>query len=111
MTEEELDAIENRANAATPGPWWVMPELCGPEGQGVYESASLGQICEVGDPYPRGLNHPQENMDFIAHTREDVPALVAEVRRLKALLQPMDMRGFTEDEWREIAAAEGWVRQ
>lgn len=86
MTEEELQAIEARAAAATPGPWILMPETCGPDGQEVYESEDLGCICSVGDPYPRGQNHPQENMEFISAARSDVPALVAEVRRLRAEL-------------------------
>lgn len=84
--ELDLDAIEARANAATEGPWMVMPPLCGPDGQGVYQESSLGPVCEVGDPYPRGDNRPQESMDFIAAARTDVPALVAEVRRLRGLL-------------------------
>lgn len=93
MTDDELEAIRARAEEATPGPWIVMPELCGTDGQGVYHAESLGPICEVGDPYPRGDNRPQENMTFIAHAREDIPALladrdelVAEVFRLRALV-------------------------
>lgn len=76
MTPKQLAEVEARAVAASPGPWIVLPELCGPEGQGVYEMDSMGPICEVGDPYPRGNNHPQQNMEFIAAAREDVPALV-----------------------------------
>lgn len=86
MNPEQLNAIKERAEKATPGPWLVAPEKCGPEGQGVYESDGFGCICEVGDPYPRGNNRPQENMEFIAHAREDVPALVAEVERLRKAL-------------------------
>lgn len=83
MNHEQLNAIKQRTEKATPGPWIVAPEKCGPEGQGVYESDSFGCICEVGDPYPRGNNRPQENMEFIAHAREDVPTLVVEVERLR----------------------------
>jgi len=80
--EPDVDAIEARANAATPGPWHVAPPECGPDGQGVYDP-ELGQIVEVGDPYPRGNNHPQENMEFIAHASEDIPALIARIRQLE----------------------------
>ena len=86
LTDEWLAEIEARCNAATPGPWILMPERCGPDGQEVYESQDLGCICSVGDPYPRGQNYPQENMEFIASARTDTPALVAEVRRLRAEL-------------------------
>lgn len=87
MNQEQLNAIKQRAENATPGPWLVAPEKCSPEGQGVYESDGFGCICEVGDPYPRGNNRPQENMVFIANAREDVPALVAEVERLREVLK------------------------
>lgn len=87
MNQEQLSAIKERVAKATPGPWLVAPEKCGPEGQGVYESDGFGCICEVGDPYPRGSNRPQENMEFIANAREDVPALVAEVERLREVIK------------------------
>lgn len=86
MNQEQLNAIKERVAKATPGPWLVAPEKCGPEGQGVYESDGFGCICEVGDPYPRGNNRPQDNMEFIAHTREDVPLLVSEIERLRKAL-------------------------
>ena len=87
MNQEQLNTIKQRVEKTTPGPWIVAPEKCGPEGQSVYESDSFGWICEVGDPYPRGNNRPQENMEFIAHAREDVPALVAEIERLREALE------------------------
>lgn len=86
MNQEQLNAIKERVEKTTPGPWIVAPEKCGPEGQSVYESDSFGWICEVGDPYPRGNNRPQENMEFIAHAREDVPALITEIERLREAL-------------------------
>ena len=103
LTDERLAEIEARCNAATPGPWTLMPEMCGPDGQGVYEESGLGIICEVGDPYPRGDNHPQENMEFIAAARADVPDLLAEVRRLRALVgEPAPtVRWADSTEWRE----------
>jgi hypothetical protein len=52
----------------TPGPWEHSPrEDCGPAGDwGVWQADGGGQICYVGDPYPRGDNHPYENMVLIA---------------------------------------------
>ena len=85
MTEEELVEIEARAAAATPGPW----EWNG----GQFEDARL----QWGDKFvlfaslymPRGnweayVDVSDADMDFIAAARSDVPALVAEVRRLRA---------------------------
>jgi hypothetical protein len=72
MTNEQLDEIEARANAATPGPWevlnkwWVIPH-----GKSEWDGEICGNVYQDGDS------------DFIAAARSDVPALVAEVRRLR----------------------------
>ena len=86
----DLDAIEKRANAATPGPWRACRE----------GACSCGQVWSI--PLDRIISHPAFEYDFdetstpeiyhapnaafIAAAREDIPALVAEVRRLRALL-------------------------
>jgi hypothetical protein len=80
MTTLDLDAIEARANAARPAPWsWVVSEnrhwcllLADP---GTAEEGRIGKLADDDDS------------EFIAHARTDVPALVAEVRRLS---QPYD---------------------
>ncbi|MHB8406220.1 MAG: hypothetical protein ACYDCJ_12435 [Gammaproteobacteria bacterium] len=64
----DLDAIEARANAATPGPW-DTDEYDG----GLRSTVTAGPITS------------DEDYDFIAHARTDVPALIAEVRRLRAI--------------------------
>jgi hypothetical protein len=66
----DLDAIEARANAATPGPWRVSTDNT-PEYFMSIEGTD-GPICVFTD-----------TAAFIAAARSDVPALVAEVRRLK----------------------------
>jgi hypothetical protein len=73
MTDEELTGIEARANAATPGPW---------EAQHSYDDCWW-----LGGPEANGPDMlPQGDAEFIAHARADVPALVAEVRRLREAL-------------------------
>lgn len=73
MTEEQLKAIEERAKAATPGPWTPKRlrqndwHLRGPDGI---------VFAEVED---------DADAAFIAHAREDIPALVEEVRRLRGV--------------------------
>lgn len=79
-----LDEIERRANAATPGPWtvyenaepldyWTVQDAGGKD---VFDdgsaSAEYGQTCSIAD------------RDFLAAARTDVPALVARVRELEA---------------------------
>lgn len=72
MSEAELDAIEQRANAATPGPWRSV-EVDDPYVALMLESGAEG--------WPAATDADRA---FIAAARSDVPALVAEVRRLRS---------------------------
>lgn len=89
MTGQQLSEIEARANAATPGPW----EHCGcgeivavrrNEDVGEFtEDLTYGYSGEYGDMH--GF-HEEADAEFVAFAREDLPRLVAEVRRLRAAL-------------------------
>jgi hypothetical protein len=85
MNEEELAAIEARAEAATPGPW-LTPEEANvlPPVSGITPVDHEG--CFVwpwgDDDEVRG----RKDMVFAYAAREDVPKLIAEIRRLKGLL-------------------------
>jgi hypothetical protein len=68
MTDDELTAIEARANAATPGPW--------------KDNRAAGISGDGGEPV---IGLPC-NVDFVINARTDIPALVAEVRRLRGIL-------------------------
>ena len=111
MNEQELNEIEARAEAATPGPWfwdtnrrYKSTMLKAPQNGGTCvmdftrwgmqsaqprfndTCASFGGILYTMEQYDKtGLPNP--NADFIAHARQDVPALVADVRRLRAALE------------------------
>lgn len=89
MAELDLDAIEARANAATPGPWNAWD-------RGVGFHIALGdERDDWGRPedlLPEGLRTDigrRADAEFIAAARTDVPALVAEVRRLRAELDEL----------------------
>jgi len=76
MTEEQLREIEARAAAATKGPWK----------RGLRRDGSIW--VSMGDPmsgehFQADWDFGLANSTFTAHAREDVPALVAEVRRLQ----------------------------
>jgi len=73
MNEEQLAEIEARCEAATKGPWSVY--VCG--------IRSLGYDVDGPEEGNRGQFERQEDAEFIARAREDVPALIAEVRRLR----------------------------
>jgi len=67
-----FDEIIARAEAATPGPWINRPE----------KSFNV-QSCDKNI----ASCFRTENADFIAHAREDIPALLTGVDRLTAELQ------------------------
>ena len=108
-TRRNFTEDRRTCEAATPGPWIVLPETCGPDGQAVYEADSGGIVCEVGDPYPRGNNRPSENMRFIAEARTGWPAALDEIERLRDVLQRIaDCGSLTGEDARDMQSiAEG----
>jgi hypothetical protein len=99
ITEEELAAIKQRAERATPGPWFVAEELAGradittdPSGQ--WPGFRSPHVCVTDGP--EGDRACRVNdAEFIAAAREDVPALVAEIERLRALL--LEVANYEDD--------------
>jgi hypothetical protein len=78
-----LDEIKARAAAATSGPWGVS----------TWEDREDGGFCAAGphhiyedadDPDEAAYDAAQVDAVFIANARTDIPALVAEVERLRA---------------------------
>jgi hypothetical protein len=62
MDEKELQEIEERANKATPGDWT--------KGAGPKEIREAHQ-------------HYHQDIDLFIHCHQDIPALIAEIRRLQ----------------------------
>lgn len=102
----DLNAIEQRASAATEGPLRIEAEEFGrvildPTGR-VVASASF-------------INDAQEKADaeFFTAARTDVPDLVARVRELEAenekLRDTAAVARYVADHWREAAVANGWT--
>jgi hypothetical protein len=79
MTEEELTKIEERANEASSAPWRHQTAAAddAPDDFGAVKS---------GDGYLIVTDAPDADCSFIAHSRVDVPNLLAEVRRLRHAL-------------------------
>ena len=112
----DLDTIEARAAAATLGPWkFYTPS----EHKRDFRIAALGvlpscdaevrvpiwnggYVCRLTRSHPTGadggLPPRKEDAAFIAHARADVPALVAEVRRLRQQVELMRQGVYTEEE-------------
>lgn len=87
-TRPDLDAIEARAAAATPGPW-EQRERHGRDhtGEGWSEATIITGATRIAEMYSETCNAQEwtENSVFIAHARTDVVDLAAEVRRLRAV--------------------------
>jgi hypothetical protein len=104
MTPEEMNDIEARCNAATPGPWepgqgWLLKDgrsapVNWPSWGAVGGTVALTGLAAkqehlgvttheaVHSPHV-GANDSAADAAFIAAARTDVPALIAEVRRLR----------------------------
>ena len=80
MNKEQLQEIEARANAAAPGPWFVHSND-GYDFHGRVDTADGEFICNL--PQPLAAPSRRALGEFIAHARSDVPALCAEVERLR----------------------------
>ena len=112
MTGLDLDAIEARVNAATPGPWitgvrwedpcdvyWVPINRPGSDPDNPHQPDRIALIryetCGFQYPHYEALS----DAAFIAHARTDVPALVAEVRRLRAEREHMELNPTGTVDW------------
>jgi len=93
MTDEELAEIEKLHAATTPGEWLARTQYnYGPE---YYTVCSIGFDDLVATPMTEELQsietqgddkYIQADSDFITKAHNTMPALVAEIRRLRAAL-------------------------
>ena len=79
LSQNQLDEMIRRCEAATPGPW----QACW-EGRDQFGGESV-ILTPTGDLYLTPGRSLADH-DFIAHARQDVPTLLAEVERLTQLL-------------------------
>jgi hypothetical protein len=77
----DLDAIETRANRATPGPWHLDKEV-DINGEVWWDESPVANTMYWHHSQPDDMHN--FNAAFIAHARTDIPELIAEIRRLRA---------------------------
>lgn len=109
MNEQELAAIEARANAATPGPWNLYMfhgEFMGFSGV-PREPIAIYPDVLCYDQDDDCINITQEDAQFIAHARQDVPALIAEVRMLNQQVE----QPYSDSQAAENTQAKEWMRK
>jgi hypothetical protein len=95
LTEAELSEMERRTEAAAPGPWVAFLETRG--GVGDCSVIQVGRGNDIDDEIyvrrfigTKELVSPNPQLDsdieFIAAARQDMPRLIAEVKRLRTLV-------------------------
>ena len=78
LSDEYLEQVERRLRVATAGPWTSFVE-------GRDHTSGSSFIRTSGDDIEL-LGGSVADQDFIAHARQDVPLLLAEVRQLRERL-------------------------
>lgn len=102
MNQKQIEEIRAKERAATPGPWWHTPPVATIE-QRIIDYDGTGMVrTKIGT-----IDCP-EDAQFVAHARQDVPALLDEIDRLRGLLDSavQDICGACEALVR--ASGHGW---
>lgn len=94
MNQKQLNAIKERVAKATPGPWLVEESRY----EGRFNAASVDENYDL----PACLMGI-DDAEFVTHSREDVPALVVEVEKLRKALEKV-----MEIEAPIMEGTEGW---
>ena len=104
LSDERLADIEARAEAATPGPWTGKiepqryPECDDADLPGIVRSANGIEVAAVDERYGDGQNYEADTA-FIAHARSDIPALLAELKELRAEREALEKAKNAEPDW------------
>lgn len=108
MTPSELEAIEKRAEAATKGPWTLGNENnANAEVETGPVAIAFTRYGALPPDYDNMLIEREQmlaNAHFVMAAREDVPALVLEVKRLRGVL--VEIRTIIETEADDAAACQ-----
>jgi hypothetical protein len=106
---DRLDEIRARAEAATPGPWRWRGLLTAEGSEQTYAGYSQRVFrfttdsldtspTLVAETFDGHSDTAPPNAEFIAHARDDIPYLLAEVERLRAALASVGYRLTRKDD-------------
>ena len=84
LSEKELQDIELRADQTQVGPWKACIE-----GR---DQENISSFIQTGSEKDQGVNIQLKgatiaDIDFIAHSKQDIPKLIKEIKELRSLLQ------------------------
>lgn len=96
LTKKEIDEIKSRLEKASPGPWRVTSTSKRHQTGGDY-------IPDCDDWVVVSIFERKEDAYFVAHAREDIPRLVAEVERLREGLSLIAERYYEYDSPEQLA--------
>ena len=84
ITDQELEEMERRCRRATKAPWKSFVE-----GRDHTSGSDFIRTGGTDDASPdiELIGATQEDQDFIAGARQDIPRLIAEVKRLRAVIK------------------------
>jgi hypothetical protein len=88
ITLRELAAMKARLEATTPGPWISNFEGRDHTSGDSFIKTGTQEIYISAEDYIGGGGHFCADQDFIAHARQDMPRLIAEIERLQRLVDP-----------------------
>lgn len=89
MTKLDLQAIKERCEKATKGPWMVPSNF--PDEVWGFSAHPMGEdVIAAPDIHVAAVK--ESDGPFIAHSREDIPALVEEVERLQQENEDLEMQ-------------------
>lgn len=100
LTNEEITQIRERAEKATEGPWQYNGI------GGVFSAHAVSyhyawkntkEICSLNDGEYIENQNEENDANFIAHAREDIPKLLAEIERLRELLNKAYQYGTSSE--------------
>ncbi len=114
MKDKELKTIEERANAATPGPWispWTkpdgVPDSFGIDDSNHFTNSDGAEVIAVSWYDGPNLACAEPDAAFIAASRSDIPALCAAARERDAMIAAL---AAEIDRLKKVAdAAESWA--
>jgi hypothetical protein len=97
----DIDAIQKRVDEACPAPWTFVDT-----GGNQYVTSTKRTVCALAGVYPRDAD-----LSFIAHAREDIPALLSALKTMRAEMQryqPILERAYmVPSEWESLAHGTG----
>ena len=104
LTQEQIEEIRKRAEAATPDEWFVMHD------RDVMIESPSGSC----DTHTIAYSETSTDATFIANARQDIPALLAHIAELqKTALEVLEMYEKTRrnvlDDWSEYPPAYAYL--